>query len=466
MQEITPKAARPDVEAIIYVEQQVLGAVLMAGDLYHTVSSRLSANHFLDAVHQDIWKRIEARVQAEHPISAVTLARDMEHHDGLAQLGGPGYLVRLAGAAISPRALPDYVGEIIDAWQARQIFGACEDAQNALREADGVAKAKGVLERTIVTLPDDHGKPNSVSMLGALHEAVQQAAEAYQGGGAALQTGFRAIDDKTGGLWPGDYVILGGRPSMGKTALAVSMAVRVARAGAKVGIVSIEMTEASLAQRILAEKANVSYSDLRKGNLTEDEMRRVIEGAKEMQDLPITFTPPRVRDVSAIHAAMKAERARMGGLDLVIVDYLQLVRAPGRSRYEQMTEASIQMKTMAKLLNCPVVVLAQLSRGVEERDNKRPTLSDLKESGQIEQDADAVFFCYRHSYYLERQGPPKSPELRADYEAALAATKNRIDVICAKQRMGPIFTATLGCHLPTNRFWNIEDEAGEANMLL
>lgn len=453
MSELGPIVKHHAVEA----EQQLLGLLLIDNRVYDRIAPRMSADLFYDPVHQRIWSHISARVSREHLASPVTLKSDMEHDEGLQQLGGASYLVRLAGAAIGAYAVNDYVDLLIECRERRALSDALTGAQEALLAENGVEVAKSGLLAVLSDLSGSEGKSHSVSLMSALTGALSGMNDAYGGEGGGLLTGLKAVDDLTGGFWPADLIILGGRPSMGKTAVAVSIAGRVASRGVPVVIVSLEMTEASLAQRLLAERSGVEYARARRGDMSEAEFKRVADKAREMADWPMAIIPPHVREVAGIYAAIRAERARMGGLGLVVIDYLQLVRAAGRDRFQQMTEVSISLKNMAKLLGVPVLCLAQLSRDVERRDDKRPTLSDLRESGQIEQDADVVMFCYRDHYYLSREQPPKKDDARADYEAALAACKNTMDLIVAKQRMGPIGTARVGCAISTNKFWDLEE---------
>lgn len=452
-------AATSEDFSLIEAEQILLGTVLINNDAFYRVSAMIEHEHFAEPLHQRIWAAIRWKLDRDEIASPVSLRFEFEDDPAMKELGGAAYLVRLAGVGSSPQFAAMYAKDVLNMHQRRVLARGLREALDALKAQDGVELAKAKMEGTLVALPTIDGRANTVSFLKAATDAISQINTAYGSEGeAGLGTGLRAIDSQTGGLWPSDLVILGGRPSMGKTALASSIALRIARRNKRVAICSLEMTETALAMRMLAELSNLRYSDLRTGNISEDDFRKLVDRMKANQALPIGFIPPHVRDVTSLHAAVKAERARMEGLDLVVVDYLQLVRGPGKTRYEQMTEVSIQLKHMAKSLNVPVLALAQLSRSVEQRDDKRPMLSDLRESGQIEQDADAVLFCYRDQYYLERQTAPDATGARADYEAALAASRNRMEVIVAKQRMGAAFTAEIGCHLPTNRFWDIGDE--------
>lgn len=453
---------QPEFEAhSIEAEQIVLGTVMLNNDAFHILTAFLEEEHFYDPMHGRIWDAMRRRIDAEMLASPVTLLADFGDDEGLKELGGGKYLVRCAGVATSADLVKHYGREIVRSFQRRKLDEALRAARESLRTADGIELARAQLESALVSMPTIDGRESTVSFLKAVTDAIAQINDAYMGGSVSLKTGLQSLDEGLGGLWPADLVIIGGRPSMGKTALATSIAKRVAERGKKVMIASLEMSESSLAMRLLAESAGLKYSSMRSGALTEAEFRKLIERAKDMGTLPIGFTPPHVQEVASIQAAAKAERARMGGLDLVIVDYLQLLRAPGRGRYEQMTEASRLLKSMAKILNVPVIALAQLSRAVEQRDDKRPHLADLRETGQIEQDADVVMFTFRNEYYLERMEAPKNSADAADYYDALNASKNKVEILIQKQRMGGIYTARLGCHLPTNRFWDLDQAPTE-----
>lgn len=448
----------------IELEQVLLGALLTNNDNYYKINGILQSNHFMEATHADIFNNIERRITRDHIASPTTMKADLEAHEGLKELGGPRYLARLAGAAISSFHCVDYAKEIVELWKRREMLVHLEDVTNSIRSGGDSSAAKAGLEMFLAEMPDEDGKESSVSLLSAMTDAINLMNEAYKSDVSAvtIQTGIQAIDERLGGLWPADLIILAGRPSMGKTSLALSIASRVASAAKKEGkvvaLISAEMTEVSVAQRLLSEASSIPYSQARKGDVTENEFRKVVEAAKSIESMGIDIVPPHIRDVAAIYSTLKRIRAKRGRLDLVIVDYLQLLRAPGNGRTEQMTNVSIALKSMAKMLNVPVIALSQLSRQVEQRDNKRPVLSDLRESGQIEQDADVVLFCYRDHYYLSRQEPPTNAAERADYEAVLERSKNVMEVITGKQRMGSIGIDKIGCHVATNRFWDLEEQ--------
>ena len=247
---------------------------------------------------------------------------------------------------------------------------------------------------------------------------------------------------------------------MGKSAVAVEIALQAGLEGGRVCFASLEMSADDLVMRMAAQRTGamgrgVNFCDYESGHLTQAQYETVAHAAQEIHDLPIEFLPENYRDVGALYAGAKQCAARMGGLDLVVVDYLQLLRAPGKGRYDQITEISISLKALAMQLKVPVLALTQLSRACEQRDDKRPMLSDLRESGQLEQDADAAIFCYREAYYLERDRPGDDDPVEAheDWRAAMERHRTRLELIVAKQRQGRIGTAHLNYNPALNVFW-------------
>ncbi|NQY59854.1 replicative DNA helicase, partial [Cognatishimia sp.] len=320
----------------------------------------------------------------------------------------------------------------------------------------------------------EQGKADSgfVSFLKAVTEAVNTANAAYQrdGGLAGVSTGLIDLDKKLGGLHPSDLLILAGRPSMGKTSLATNIAFNVAKAykkgirpdgtegtieGGVVGFYSLEMSSEQLAARILSEAAEVPSEQIRKGDMTEQEFRRFVDAAKALEACPLF-----IDDTPALPIAQLAARARRlkrtHGLDLLIIDYLQLCRGTAENRVQEIGEISMGMKAIAKELNIPVIALSQLSRTVESRDDKRPQLSDLRESGSIEQDADVVMFVFREEYYKERERPGEHDlEKMSMWQEEMERLHGRAEVIIGKQRHGPIGTVDLSFESKFTRFGNL-----------
>ena len=458
---ITPKAAPHMIEA----EQQVLGAVMFGGSLMPSLASKGGADLFFDPVHARIFAAMAEKDKHGHLISPVTMADVMRGDDGLAELGGASYLARLAGAAISPHAVPAYVDMLADLTSKRRLISAMSEAQAAIGRGDEPANViAGRLEASLIEAGTTAGVTGPVSMAKAAALAMNQAYAAYSGeGDVAVKTGLPSLDHLLSGFYPGELILLGGRPSMGKTAVSLSIGLNAARAGHGVVIASLEMNPEAMALRALSEATaqagnGVAYSDIRRGTMDEAKVRSLTAAAKEIGDLPIMFLSRHYADLGALFSGAKqAHRMMQGGMKLLIVDYAQLLRSNAKSRYEQITEISIALKALAGQLNIPVLALSQLSRAIESRDDKRPMMSDLRESGQLEQDADAVLFCYRDEYYLERERPDESDTAAfSAWQMALDNTKGKLEVIVAKQRQGEIGTAHMRFNPATNMIWESE----------
>ena len=402
----------------------------------------------------------------------------MEAHPGLADLGGAAYLAQLAGQAIASFAAKDYAQIVHDLAIRRELITLGRDI--AVRAADVNVESEPAeqiveAESALYALAET-GKSESgfQSFLAATMDAVDMANKAYQREGelAGLSTGLVDLDSKLGGLHKSDLLILAGRPSMGKTSLATNIAFNIARAyrrgplpeggegtldGGVVGFFSLEMSAEQLATRVLSEASEVPSEKVRRGDFTEAEFARFVQAATELESCPLY-----IDDTAALPIPQLAARARRlkrtHGLDALFVDYLQLVR-PGSakdSRVNEVSEITQGLKAIAKELDIPVIALSQLSRQVEARDDKRPQLSDLRESGSIEQDADVVMFVYRHEYYVEREKPADDNlEKIAEWQNRMEQAHGKAEVIIGKQRHGPIGTVELSFEGQFTRFGNL-----------
>ena len=458
----------------IEAEQQLLGAILTNNDLFDRVTSILRADHFYDPVHARIFDTAAARISKNNLASPVTLKAFLEDDEGLQELGGPAYLVRLAGAAISSFAVKDYATMIYDLAIRRELIGVGHDIAAKAGRVDVDSEPKDQIveaEQKLYALAEQ-GRSESgfQSFLVAITDAVKVANAAYQrdGGLAGLATGLTDIDKKLGGLHKSDLLIVAGRPSMGKTSLATNIAFNIARAyrkgpegtakdGGVVGFFSLEMSAEQLAARVLSEVAEIPSNQIRRGDFTESEFRRIVGAAKELEDAPLY-----IDDTAALPISQLAARARRlkrtHGLDALFVDYLQLVRPASSkdSRVNEVSEITQGLKAIAKELDIPVVALSQLSRQVENRDDKRPQLSDLRESGSIEQDADVVMFVFREEYYAERAKPgDEDIEAMEKWKAKMEQLHGKAEVIVGKQRHGPIGTVELSFEGQFTRFGNL-----------
>ncbi|NRB20109.1 MAG: replicative DNA helicase [Rhodobacteraceae bacterium] len=471
--ETAPESPMPhSVEA----EQQLLGAILTNNDVFDRIASIISAEHFYDPVHARIYEIAAARISKNTLASPVTLKAFMEEDEGLKELGGPAYLAKLAGASISAFAVRDYAQMIYDLAIRRELIGLGQDIADKARRVDVESEPREQIveaEQSLYKLAEQ-GQTESgfKSFLKAVTEAVNVTNAAYQRGGgmAGISTGLVDLDKQLGGLHPSDLLILAGRPSMGKTSLATNIAYNVAKAykrgirpdgtegaidGGVVGFFSLEMSAEQLAGRILAEASEISSHKIRQGDMTEAEFRKFVEAAKTLESCPLFIDDTPALPISQL-AARARRLKRTHGLDLLVIDYLQLCRGTAENRVNEIGEISMGMKAIAKELHIPVIALSQLSRQVEQREDKRPQLSDLRESGSIEQDADVVMFVYREEYYKEREKPGDHElDKMEEWKEAMERLHARAEVIVGKQRHGPIGIIDLSFVAEFTRFGNL-----------
>ncbi|MCC5962816.1 MAG: replicative DNA helicase [Rhodobacteraceae bacterium] len=446
--------------ACIEAEQQVLGMLLLDSAGMSLVINKGGSDLFADPVHQRIFEVMFAKHKDNHLVSPITVNDIMRADDGLKELGGGGYLTRLAVAAMSASALNGYLTTLSGWRRKRDILAAMSDAHQAITKGDDPADHIAARLESALMASEPAGAQGPVSMHKAVNTAMTQIAAAFSGDeGNTVKTGIGALDDILGALHPGDLGYLGARPSMGKTGLALSIALNVSRAGHEVAIASLEMTPEAMAMRALSEQTAqqgraVEYSAMRLGDMSDSHVKSLHQAAPITANLPITFLPRQYNDIGALSAGIK-QIARRRDLRLVIVDYLQLMRSAVRGNTnEQVSDISKSLKALAMQLEVPILALSQLSRAVEQREDKRPQLSDLRDSGSIEQDADTVMFCYRPEYYLERSKPRDDDKDEADeWQTAMNKVRNRLDIIVAKQRAGAIGTAQVRFNPALNLIW-------------
>lgn len=480
---ITIRQASKDAEeqAVPYsieAEQQLLGALLTNNDVFDRISQIIKADHFYEPVHARIFEICSDRIRKNALASPVTIKAFMDNDAGLKDLGGPAYLARIAGAAISAYAARDYAQMIREFALRRDLIALGQDisarAASVTVEEDAEQQITAA-EQVLYKLGEQGTAERGFqSFLKAVTSAVNAANAAYQRDGdlSGTSTGLVDLDRKMGGLNNSDLIILAGRPSMGKTSLATNIAFNVAKAhktgerpdgthgtvaGGVVGFFSLEMSAEQLAARILSEAAEVPSERIRRGDMDEAEFRRFVEAAHALQSCPLY-----IDDTPALPINQMAARARKlkrtHGLDVLMVDYLQLLKAASAkdSRVNEVSEITQGLKAIAKELNIPVIALSQLSRQVENREDKRPQLSDLRESGSIEQDADIVMFVYREEYYREREKPADHElDKMADWQKMMESCHGKAEVILGKQRHGPIGTVELSFEGQFTRFGNL-----------
>jgi len=437
-------------------EQALLGAILANNAAYHHVSEILLSSHFSDPLHGKFYDSIGRLIERGQVVNLFTLKAYFEQDPDLKAAGGPAYLARVMASSVHAQDAPTFGRMIRDTALRRRMIALADDALAAAyapKPEDTAGEQIERFEKGLYELAEGASDGGFAPFRSGLGKAVTMAEAAHKRDGklTGIATGIASLDDILGGLHKSDLVILAGRPSMGKTALATNIAVHAAAAhrteegpdgkrrtidGASVGFFSLEMSCEQLATRILSDKAGVSSSRVRKGHLSSAEFDRVIDASAAIENLPIHIDDTPALTITGLRTRARRLK-RQHGLDLIVVDYLQLVDATNRKdgRVQEVSEITRGLKTLAKELDVPVIALSQLSRAVEQRQDKRPQLSDLRDSGSIEQDADVVMFVYREEYYLERA--PDADQNR------LAAVAGKAEIGIAKQRHGPTGTAHL-----------------------
>ncbi|MGI4745243.1 MAG: replicative DNA helicase [Janthinobacterium lividum] len=449
-------------------EQALLGALLANNKAYERVAEFLIPDHFTDPINGRIYQAIVRRVEAGQLADAIMLKAEFEHSGVLDEVGGTAYLAQLLTAMVGIINAGEYGKAIHDAWIRRQLIDIGETVVNnafglnpELTGSDQIEAA----EETLFRLATDKGQDGGfVTFERALTDAIGIAEKAFHrtGAVAGLTTGLRDLDKKTGGMHPSDLLILAGRPAMGKTALATKIAFGAARSlmqeareqgpgtqpKGSVAFFSLEMSAEQLATRLLSEESRVSGERIRRGEIGQKEFDRFVQVSRELQTLPLHIDDTPAISLSAMRTRCR-RLARTKGLSLVVVDYLQLMRpAVGTKPDNRVMEISMitqGLKALAKELEIPVLALSQLSRAVESREDTRPQLSDLRESGSIEQDADAVMFVYRDEYYLQQRIPKDTMfESNDKFQVAMEAWQhkmelahNKAELLLEKQRHGP-----------------------------
>ncbi len=466
----------------IEVEQALLGAILINNDAFYRVSDFLEPTHFYDPLHRQIFEKCSQLIRMGKVADPRTIKSFMRENEAVGDITVAEYLSRLAYEAATIINAEDYGRSIYDLAIRRSLVTIGEDMVNVAYDAPADMPPREQIEdaeRRLFELAETGRYDGGFGGFAeALKAAIDMAGAAYQRDGqlSGMATGLGDLDRMMGGLQPSDLIVLAARPGMGKTSLATNMAYNIASAwrgeqqadgsiktvdGGIVGFYSLEMSSEQLATRIIAEQAAVSSSDIRRGAIHEDQFDRIVEVAQRMQRMPLYID--QTGGISIAQLAARARRLkRQRGLDVLIVDYIQLVQGSSRrgseNRVQEITEITTKLKALAKELNVPILALSQLSRQVESRDDKRPQLSDLRESGSIEQDADVVMFIYREEYYLQSKIPKEGTEEFEQWRIKMEEIAGRAEVIIGKQRHGPTGTVTLQFDAEVTRFSSLARE--------
>jgi replicative DNA helicase len=459
----------PSLPHNVEAEAALLGALMIDNRLAEDIQMKLRPDHFFEPLHGRIYEQVLKLIDRNMIASPVTLRPLFEADEEMKELGGPAYLAQLTGSGAAIIGARDFADQIYDLALLRALVGVGREMVESALDTSEEVDPKGQIEQAEAALyrvAEEGGGEGAVkSFAQATRLAVQLAEKALNTGGglSGVTTGLTGINAKTGGLHHSDLVILAGRPGMGKTSLATNMAFNAAQrlvrdledgipaeksAGAAVAFFSLEMSADQLATRILAENSGISGESLRMGKISHQEFRNLARAAAELEGLPLYIDDTPGLTIAALRTrARRLKRQR--GIGLIVVDYLQLLQGTGKSggdqnRVQEISEISRGLKTLAKELNVPVLALSQLSRAVEQREDKRPQLSDLRESGSIEQDADMVWFVYREEYYIAAREPKrpmdgddaKTFEAYEQWQRDMERVYQLSELIIAKQRHG------------------------------
>lgn len=467
-------------------EQGLLGMLLIDNKNAEKISDKIKPDHFSHPTHGKIYETILRMIDKGLEAKATTLKDYFDKDEGLAAVGGTQYLVELATEVPLLNDIKDYATTIYDRHLRREIIRFNQDvssmAFNFAIEQDA-EQIIGEAESRLYKLAESgtSGQSGFVTLRDSVRVAIEHAEKAFQSDShvTGVTTGLTDLDQKLGGLHNSDLLILAARPSMGKTSLAVNIAFNAAKAfaegktgGARVGFFSLEMSADQLATRILSDSSGISGDAIRKGNIKEAEFISFVQAAQTLSSIPLYIDDTPALSIAQVRARARRLK-RQHGLELLVIDYLQLLQGSGGRQSEgnrvlEISEITRGLKAIAKELQIPVIALSQLSRAVEQREDKRPMLSDLRESGSIEQDSDVVMFIYRREYYLSREQPEKKGgendstfnDRYQQWQQDLEDCSNTADVIIAKQRHGPIGTVSLFFDSNITRFGDLERRYG------
>jgi len=433
----------------IEAEQSVIGSILVTNEIFDEVNTIISSNNFYDPMHQKIFSAIENLIYKGMLANPITLKNYFEGDKD--DLDVPEYLIKITKFSTSTRQATEYSKIIYDMFVRRELIKISEQTIDSAKLNDLNINGQSIIENSERLIFDlaEKGSFNSsiIKFDEAMRQTIEMASAAYKNeeGIVGVPTGLRDLDDRLGGLHKSDLIIIAGRPGMGKTALATNIAFNAAQKlqdserKSCIAFFSLEMSSEQLSTRILAEQSRIKSNDIRRGRISDEQFDKFLETSKNISELPLF-----IDETPAITIAALSNRARRikrkHGLDMIIVDYIQLMRGTLNykdGRVQEVSEITQGLKAIAKELSIPVVALSQLSRQVEQRDNKKPQLSDLRESGSIEQDADVVMFVYRESYYLENKEPKPATVDHAEWQAKMNEVSNLAELIIGKQRHGP-----------------------------
>ena len=436
----------------IEAEKAVIGSILVSNDIYDEITPIIDSQKFFDPIHKKIFETIEKLISKGLLANPITLKNYFENNEGLKELGGQEYLIKITKFSTSIKQAVDYANIVHEMHVRRELIKISElILDQASSNTEFTTSGEEMIQNAEKSLFDlaerGHFNQSFMKFESALRQTIEMAKSAYQNeeGIVGVPTGLTDLDARLGGLHKQDLIIIAGRPSMGKTALATNIAFHAAKniekKGSKstVAFFSLEMSSEQLSTRILSEQSRIRSNDIRRGKVSEKEFEQFIETSKNIFALPLYIDETPAINIAAISNRSRRIK-RLFGLELIVVDYIQLMRSSGRKEYnrvQEISEITQGLKALAKELGVPVLALSQLSRAVEQRDNKKPQLADLRESGSIEQDADVVMFVYRESYYLENKEPTLGSIEHAEWQQKMNEISSLAEIMIGKQRHGP-----------------------------
>ena len=452
----------------IDAEQALIGALLIDNDTLDRVAEVVTPTAFFEPLHARIWSAAVAMISSGRRADPITLRPAFEAEPDIAPgMTVPGYLGRLVAGAVTVAGAREYARTIRDLATRRAVVRICDEAAASARDLPPDRSPSTIveaIESELFALAERGTSGRAVTFAEALDAAMRDVDAAFRSGSGirGIPTGFSDLDRALGGLAPGALYVVAGRPGMGKTALATNIAWNAASRGVPVSFFSLEMPDSELALRVAAAESGVSSERARRGAIESAEASDLMRAAQRIRDRKL-FIDQRGGITIAQLVARARRQKRRHATALIVIDYLQLLAGGGRSaaagRVQEITEITTGLKALAKELEVPIIALSQLSRQVEQRENKRPQLSDLRESGSIEQDADAVIFVYREEYYLANTKPDGDGAKLAEWQRKLADASGKAEAIVAKNRHGRTATVELQFDGALTRFSGLAREA-------
>jgi len=455
----------------VEAEQAVIGSILVSNDIFDEISPIINSQKFFDPIHAKIFETIENLIAKGLLANPITLKNHFDNSEGLKELGGQEYLIKITKFSTSVKQAIDYANIVQEMHVRRELIKISESVLEQASNATEITSGEEMIQNAEKSLFDlaerGHFNQSFMKFENSLKLTIEMAKSAYKNeeGIVGVPTGLTDLDSRLGGLHKQDLIIIAGRPSMGKTALATNIAFHAAKNIEKKGkkstvaFFSLEMSSEQLSTRILSEQSRIRSNDIRRGKVSEKEFEKFIETSKNIFELPLYIDETPAITIAAISNRSRRIK-RLFGLELIVVDYIQLMKSSARKEYnrvQEISEITQGLKALAKELDVPVLALSQLSRAVEQRDDKKPQLADLRESGSIEQDADVVMFVFREAYYLQNKEPTLGSVEHAEWRQKMDEISHLAEIMIGKQRHGPTGNVKVEFEAMYTKFKNLEN---------